>query len=321
MLSAILALAALTAPATAQNWPERTITMIVPFAPGGATDGIARIVAEGMSRRLGQTVVVENVGGAGGTLGIAKAKNAAADGYTIALGHFGTHAAAVALYRKLPYDPVADFVPIAWVASASIVLSARKDIPAANLKEFIAYARQQGDKITNGHSGVGSTAHVSCAYFASLAGFKPTEVPYKGNGPMVQDLLAGRLDYSCDQLASAAGRIKGGQVKALALAAPRRSPAAPDVPTSIEAGLPGWQANAWSALYAPKNVPAPVVAKLREAAFAAIDDAQVRQRLEAVGAEVPTPEERAPDRFAAFMREEIERWGKVIRDAQIPPSD
>jgi hypothetical protein len=186
LLSA-LAVLVLSFPAEAQNWPERSITLIVPFAPGGAADGIARIVSDAMAQRLGQSVVVENVGGAGGTLGTARVKNATADGHTIGLGHVGTIAAAVALYRRLPYDPRADFVPVAWLASAPLVLSVRKDLPVKDLKEFIAYARQQGDKITNGNAGVGSIAHVSCAYLAALAGLPPTEVPYKGNGPMMNE--------------------------------------------------------------------------------------------------------------------------------------
>lgn len=320
-LLAVLALGLSALPARAQGWPERAVTLIVPFAPGGAADGIARIVAEGMARRLGQPVVVENVGGVGGTLGTARVKNAAPDGYTIGLGHVGTHAAAVALYRRLPYDPKSDFTPISYIASSPLVLDVRKDFPAKTLQEFIAVARRDGDKITNGHAGIGSIAHVSCAYFAALAGITPTEVPYKGNGPMMNDMLAGRLDYSCDQLLGAAGRINAGQIRALALAAPHRSPVVPDVPTSIEAGLPAWQANAWTALYAPRTVPAAIVDRLRSAATAAIEDPAVAKRLQDLGADVPSAEEREPARFAAFAQEEIARWGKIIRDARIPYSD
>jgi tripartite-type tricarboxylate transporter receptor subunit TctC len=320
-LVAALVLGLSTVAALAQSWPERAVTLIVPFAPGGAADGIARIVGEGMARRLGQPVVIENVGGVGGTLGTARVKNANPDGYTIGLGHVGTHAAAVALYRRLPYDPRSDFMPIAYIAASPLVLNVRKDFPATSLLAFIAYARQHGDKVTNGHAGVGSIAHVSCAYFAALAGITPTEVPYKGNGPMMNDMLAGRLDYSCDQLLGAAGRINSGQIRALALAASHRSPVIPEVPTSIEAGLPAWQANAWTALYAPRNVPAAIVDKLRAAATAAIEDPTVAKRLQDLGADVPSAEEREPARFAAFAQDEVERWGKIIRDARIPYSD
>jgi tripartite-type tricarboxylate transporter receptor subunit TctC len=316
-----LFLAAIATPPRAQGWPERAVTLVVPFAPGGAADGIARIVGEGMARSLGQPVVVENVGGVGGTLGTARVKNAAPDGYTIGLGHVGTHAAAMALYHRLPYDPRIDFAPIALIVSAPMVLSVRKDLPATDLRAFIDYARKQGDRITNGNAGVGSIAHVSCAYFSALADIKPTEIPYKGNGPMMNDMLAGRLDFSCDQLLGVTSRIKSGQIRALAIATRHRSAVVPEVPTSIEAGLPDWQADAWTGLFAPRNVPAPVLAKLREAVAAALDDARVRQRLEELGAEMPSGEMRDPERFAAFVREEVERCGKIIRDARIPYSD
>jgi tripartite-type tricarboxylate transporter receptor subunit TctC len=311
--------AALLAPASsiAQNYPARPITLLVPFAAGGAADVTARIMAEGMGQRLGQSVIVENVAGAGGTTGTARAKNATPDGYTIALGHMGTHAASVALYPKLAYDPRTDFEPIGLVAFSPIVLFARKDLPVTSLQEFLAYARSRGDKLTNGHSGVGSIAHITCALLASVGKFKPTLVPYRGNGPMVNDMLGGNVDYSCDLVVSVAPQISGGTLKGIAVAAPSRSPAIPDVPTATEGGLPEFQADAWSGLFAPKGTPLAILTALRQAMSTTLDDAHTSSRLKDLGAIVPNAQERSPENLATHVRNEVDRWKRVISEAGI----
>jgi tripartite-type tricarboxylate transporter receptor subunit TctC len=318
MWIAILSMA-LFAPVSslAQNYPSRPITLLVPFAAGGAADVTARIMAEGMGQRLGQSVIVENVAGAGGTTGTVRAKNATPDGYTIALGHMGTHAASVALYLKLAYDPRTDFEPIGLVTFSPIVLFARKDLPANSLQEFLAYARSRGDKLTNGHSGVGSIAHITCALLASVGKFKPTLVPYRGNGPMVNDMLGGNVDYSCDLVVSVAPQISTGALKGIAVAAPSRSPAIPDVPTAAEGGLPEFQADAWAGLFAPKGTSSAILAALRKAMSETLDDAHTSSRLRELGAIVPNAEERSPEYLATHIKNEVDRWKKVISEAGV----
>jgi tripartite-type tricarboxylate transporter receptor subunit TctC len=301
----------------AQTYPSRPITLLVPFAAGGAADVTARIVGEAMSQRLGQSVIVENVAGAGGTTGVSRAKNAEKDGYTILLGHMGTHAASVALYPKLAYDPRADFEPLGLATFSPIILFARKDLPVSNLQEFLAYARSRGDKITNGHSGVGSIAHITCALLASVGGLKPTMVPYRGNGPMVNDMLGGNVDYSCDLVVSVAPQVTSGSLKGLAVASPNRSPAVPDVPTATEGGLPEFRADAWTGLFAPKGTPPDILAKLRQALSSSLDDEKVKARLMELGANIPNASERTPEYLANLVSEEILRWKKIITEAGI----
>jgi tripartite-type tricarboxylate transporter receptor subunit TctC len=311
------ALGSASTTSVAQTYPSRAITLLVPFAAGGAADVTARIVGEAMSQRLGQPVIIENVAGAGGTTGVGRAKNAAKDGYTILLGHMGTHAASVALYPRLSYDPRTDFEPLGLVTFSPIVLFARKDLPVSNLQEFLAYARSQGDKIANGHSGVGSIAHITCALLASVGGFKPTMVPYRGNGPMVNDMLGGNVDYSCDLVVSVAPQLTSGTLKGLAVAAPTRSAAVPDVPTATEGGLPEFRADAWTGLFAPKGMPQEALTKLRQALSSSLEDEKVKSRLTELGATVPSVSERTPDYLANLMTDEVTRWKKIITEAGI----
>ena len=297
------------APALADPYPQRSVTMIVPFAAGGATDVIARIVAEGMSKTLGQRVIVENVVGAGGTTGSERAKNAEPDGYTILTGHMGTHASAFSLYAKPKYDPRRDFEPIGIEASAPIVLFARKDFPAKNLAEFTEAVRKGGETIKVGHSGIGSNAHLTCAMYAGLIGAKPTQVAYRGNAPLMTDMMAGTIDYSCDQVITIAPQVASGSVVAFAVAGEARSSALPNVPTTAEAGLPAYQADAWTALFAPKGTPEPILVRLNEAYAKALDDEPVKKRLEELGAVVTPPTRAAhPELVAA----DTARWAKVI---------
>jgi len=299
--------------AQAQNYPTRPITVIVPFAAGGPTDVIARIVSEHMGKALGQQLIVENVAGAGGTTGITKGFQATPDGYTIMMGHMGTHGAAPALYANLKYKPASDFEPIGMAAGTPIVVVARKDFPAKDLKEFVAHIKANGDKMNEGQAGVGSVSFTTCVMFNVLAGAKPTRVPYTGTGPVINDMLAGKIDYACDQIVSVASQVQGGAIKAYAIATDKRSPALPDVPTSTEAGLPEFKVSAWNALFAPKGTPKDVVAKLNDALNKALSDPATRKRLEDLGGVIPEGNDRSSAWLGQFVASEVKRWGDVIK--------
>lgn len=309
-------------PASAQSdYPNHAVTMVVPFAAGGATDVIARIVADGMSRSLGKPIIVENVAGAGGTIGSIRVMRAAPDGYTLLTGHMGTHASSYALYEKRKYDPRTDFDPIGLEASAPIVVFARKDLPAKTLQEFVALMKDKGPDLKVGHSGIGSNAHLTCTLLSALVGAKPTEIPYRGNGPLMNDLLAGAIDYSCDQVITVAPQVSSGAIKAFAVAAPQRSKLLPDVPTSEEGGLKAYQADAWTALFAPKGVPADIIAKIQAAYAKAIADPDVIARLEKLGAAAPSPEQQSQAYLKNLVATDVDRWTKVIKDANIVITD
>jgi tripartite-type tricarboxylate transporter receptor subunit TctC len=314
-LLALLAAAALPA-AAAAAYPERPITMIVPFAAGGPTDVVARIVAENMSRSLGQQVVIENVAGAGGTTGITRAAAAPPDGYTIMMGHMGTHGAAPAVYPNLKYDPVKDFAPIGLAAGTPIVIVARKDFPAKDLKAFVAYLKQSSQKLNEAHAGVGSVSFTTCTLFNSLAGAKPTRVVYRGTGPALNDLVAGQVDYMCDQIVNLVPQIQAGTIKAYAVALPQRSPALPDVPTTKEAGLPDFQVTAWNAIFAPKGTSPEVVSKLSGALQKALADQGTRKRLLELGSDLSNTAATTPDGLRKLVESEVQRWNKVLKDAE-----
>src|SRR5215211_5536340 len=278
--------------AQAQNYPNRPITMIVPFAAGGPTDVVARIVTDHMSRTLGQQIVVENVAGAGGTTGITRASQAQPDGYTIMMGHMGTHGAAPALYPNLKYDPTKDFAPIGLAAGTPIVIVAKKDFPANDLKGFLEYLRTNGDKVNMAHAGVGSVSHSTGIFFNSVVKAKPTMVAYRGTGPALNDLMGNTVDFMTDQIVNVAPQIQGNNIKAFAIATPERSPVLPNVPTTKEAGLEGYEVSPWNAIFAPKGVPQDVVAKLSDAYAKALDDQSTRTRLLELGGVIPPKEER-----------------------------
>uniref|UniRef100_Q07PP2 Uncharacterized protein UPF0065 n=1 Tax=Rhodopseudomonas palustris (strain BisA53) TaxID=316055 RepID=Q07PP2_RHOP5 len=302
-------------PAFAADYPSRSITMIVPFAAGGPTDVVARIVAQHMSTTLGQAIVIENMVGAGGTTATARAARAPNDGYTLITGHMGTHAAAVPLYPKLAYHPEKDFEPIALLAGTPILILARKDLPPKDLKEFIAYVKDNTAHLNLAHAGVGSVSHVSCQLLNSILGIKPTGVPFNGTGPAMNALVAGQVDFMCDQIVNAVPQIKGGTIKAYAIATPARNPALPDLPTTTEAGLPAFQAQAWNAIFAPKGTPASIIATLNAAAAKALDDEGVRKRLLDLGSVIPTPAERTPEALARLVADEIAKWTPVLQQA------
>ena len=255
----------LAVPAAAQDYPTKNITLIVPFAAGGPTDVISRIIGEHMSRTLGHQLIIENVVGAGGTTASTRAKRAAPDGYTLITGHMGTHAASVALYPKLQYDPRTDFEPIGLIAGTPILVLAKKDLPPKDLKEFVTYVKANEKTLNNAHAGVGSVSFTTCLLLNSIIGVKPTTIPFNGTGPSMNALVGGQVDYMCDQIVNAVPQVKGGTIKAYAIATAKRNPSLPDVPTTKEAGLPEFEASAWNALFAPKGTPKAVTDKLADA--------------------------------------------------------
>ncbi|GAA0241932.1 hypothetical protein LNAOJCKE_5345 [Methylorubrum aminovorans] len=301
--------------AAADTYPQRPITMVVPFAAGGPTDVVARIVAEPMSRVLGQQVVIENVTGAGGTTGITRASQAAPDGYTIMMGHMGTHGAAPALFKGLKYDPAKSFDPIGLAAGTPIVIVAKKSMAAPDLKGFVEALKSGGASVNQAHAGVGSVSHSTGILFNSLISAKPTLVVYRGTGPALNDLVAGQVDFMTDQIVNVAPQITGGTIKAYAIATPERSPSLPDVPTTKEAGLPDYQVSAWNAVFAPKGLPADVRAKLVSALDTALKDPGAKKRILELGGTVPKEAEAGPDALQKLVESEVARWTPVLRSA------
>lgn len=304
---------------SAHAFPDRPIVMIVPFAAGGAADSTGRIIAESMSKTLGKSVVVENIGGAGGATGGARVKNAAPDGYTIGLGHMGTHAAAVTVNPKLPYNPKTDFSYLGVVASTSNVVFFRKDYPAKDLREFIAIAKREQGRLTMGHSGNGAASHITCLLFFGLIDVQPTYVPYRGFGQTINDIMGGKIDGSCDLVASVSGQVQGDTVKAYAVAANERSEAMPNVPTAAEAGLPEFVAETWTGLFTPKGLPKDVFNVLDSAVSKALNDPMVKQKLGNIGARVPRPDERGGASMQKLVETEIDRWAEILKKAGFKP--
>ena len=308
---------ALTGGAAAQDWPNRPITLVVPFAPGGGIDVSVRLQAQHMGDALGQTIVVENVGGAAGTTGSARVAKAAPDGYTLVIGNSGTHAYSQSLYKRPPYNAVEDFTPVGLVTESPRILIARKDLPANNLKEFIAWVKGNQDKVQFGSAGVGAGTHLPCELLNSAMGVKVTHVPYRGAGPVMQDLIGSRIDYMCDTIQTGAQQAKAGTVKGIAVMAEKRVPIIADLPTTGEQGLPGVEASVWNAFFLPKGTPEPIVRKLNRVMSETLDNPTIRRRLEELGLEIIPPAQRSPEYLAKFLPQEVERWGKVIKAAGI----
>jgi tripartite-type tricarboxylate transporter receptor subunit TctC len=311
---ALAAIVGCAAPAAAQ-YPERAISMIVPFAAGGPTDIVARIVGEYMQKTLGQPVVVENVAGAGGTTGIIRGAQAKPDGYTIMMGHMGTHGAAPALYPNLKYDPTKDFAPIGLAAGTPILILAKKTFPAANLREFIDYVRKNQDKVNEAHAGVGSVSFTTCTMLQAMMGTKTARVAYRGTAPSLNDLVAGQVDFGCDQIVNVVSQIQAGSIKAYAIATPERAEVLKDIPTTKEAGLPEFQVSAWNAIFAPKGTPPEVVAKLNGALVAALDDESTRKRLLELGSVIPDRAGRSPEALQKLVESEVARWTPILKAA------
>ncbi|HKS86020.1 MAG TPA: tripartite tricarboxylate transporter substrate-binding protein [Pseudolabrys sp.] len=314
-LFAVLAVAAVCAPAMAEDYPTRPITMIVPYPPGGPSDVVARIMADGMSKVLGHNVIIENVGGAGGTIGTARAAAAEHDGYTLLGASMGSHVSAPALYSNLKYDSTKDFEPIGLTANAPAAVIARKDFPANNFKEFVAYLKKNGDSVKQAHGGVGSSSHMACLLFTSELGLKPSLVAYRGTGPALNDVIGGHVDFFCEQVVSVQGAVRGGTVKAYVVSGNERSPALPDVPSAKEVGAPDFQINIWSAIFAPKGTPKPVVEKLAAALNKTLEDPAIGKRLIELGGTVPPPAQRGPEYLAKILRADIARWNPILKAA------
>jgi len=313
LLALFFGLIITVSPSAHAGFPERPITLIVPFGPGGPADTFARIIGERMSQSLGQPIIIENMAGAGGTTGIARAAQAKPDGYTIAIGHMGTHGSAPATHPNLKYDPIRDFAPIGLVAAAAIVVIARKDFPADTFQEFVAYVNAHQDKVTEAHGGVGSVSHTTCALLQWIMGTNTARVAYRGTGESMKDLVAGQVDFGCDQIVNVVPQVQAGSIKALAIASADRSPALKDVPTATEAGVPKFRVSAWQALFAPKNTPPEVVAALNDALDTALDDRHTRGRLMELGSVIPDKVDRSPAALQALVQSEVARWIFVFR--------
>jgi tripartite-type tricarboxylate transporter receptor subunit TctC len=316
-LAAAAALAALTTAASAQDWPTRPITLIVPFAPGGGVDSSARIQAAIIGETLGQTIVIENVGAAAGTVGSGRVAKAAPDGYTMLIGNSGTHVYSQSLYNKKPYDTLTDFEPVGIVTESPRILVARKGLPVNNLQELIAYMKANQAKMQYGSAGVGSGTHLPCALLNYTLGVDITMVPYRGENPALSDVIADRIDYMCTTIQSGAVQAKQGTVKGIAVMAPRRAAIIPDLATTGEQGLAGVEATVWNGFFFPKGTPTPIVDKMHGAIEKMIAKPDIRQKMESLGLEILPPEQRTPAYMAKFLPQDIERWGKVIKAAGI----
>jgi tripartite-type tricarboxylate transporter receptor subunit TctC len=299
--------------AHAQNYPNHPITMIVPFAAGGTSDVIARTVAEQMSAALGQPIVIENVAGAGGSIALARAARAEADGYTIAIGNAGTSAAAYTIYPKLPFTPES-FVPIAMVAKTFGIVALRKDFPAKNMQEFLAYAKANPGKINLGHAGVGSSNFLICKSFAQAAGIDVTLVGYRGAAPALTDAIGGQIDGVCDAAASVSQPISEKLVKGLVVGSTVRLATLPDLPTSAEADLPDFEAQGWNGLFAPKGTPPEIIAKLNAAARTAVESDAVKKRFADLSTVAPDASEHTPDALQQLVMRDIEKYRKLLEE-------
>jgi len=313
------ALLALTGTISAQDWPSaRVITMIIPFAPGGGVDASGRIQAQRMGELLGQTIIVENVGAGAGTVGSQRVAKATPDGYTMLMGNTGTHAYSQGLRKNPPYNSVTDFAPVGLVTESPRILLARKDLPVNNLQEFVAYIKKNQDKMQFGSAGVGSGTHLPCELFNSVIGVKVTHIPYKGAGPVMQDLIGGRIDYMCDTIQTGAAQASAGTVKGIAVMSPKRVPIIPGLATTGEQGLKGVEATVWNGFFFPKGTPDATVRRMNKVMNTMIEEPAMRKRLEELGLEILPPEQRSPEYLAKFLAEEVERWKKVVISAGIP---
>jgi len=302
--------------AQAQTFPSKPITVVIPLAAGGAVDTNVRIMLESMRATLGQPILVENNGGAGGVTGINRVARAAPDGYTISVGTWGTHVVNAFVYST-PYDLAQDFEPVALLPSVPHWFIARKNLPPQDFKEFIAYLKENSGKVTAASVGAGGSSAVCGYYFGKATGTSSTLVPYRGGAPALQDIVAGNVDMMCDLAANSLGQVRAGTIKAYAVTSKKRWFAAPELPTANEAGVPGLDLSNWLGAYAPKGTPKDVVAKLSNAFSVAMADPAVRQRIEAQGMEVPPPEQQTPEGFAVYLKSEMDKWGAIIRESGI----
>jgi tripartite-type tricarboxylate transporter receptor subunit TctC len=316
LAASVAALLVVAPEAIAQTYPSRPVTMIVPASAGGPTDAIARVLSERMTANLGGTVLVDNVAGAGGSIGVGKVARSAPDGYTLGIGQWSHYVLNGATYA-LPYDLLADFAPVAMIATGPLLLVSRKDLPANDLKGLIAWLKANPDKATAGTGGVGSPPHISGIFFQKMTGTQFQFVPYRGTAPAMRDLLAGQIDIMIDQASNVLPQLRGGTIKAFAVTAKERLPSAPDVPTVDEAGLPGLYVSVWHGLWAPKGTPAEIIAKLNGAVVKSLGEPGTKEKLAALGQDIPLPDQLTPQALGAFQKAEIEKWWPIVKDAGI----
>jgi len=316
LIAALFAALASIGLARADTYPSRSITIIVPFSAGGPTDALARTLGDRMRQTLGQPIVIENVTGAGGTIGVARAVQAAPDGYTLSIGHLGTHVVNGAIY-PLTFDLVKGFEPVAMIASNPMMIVTKNDVPAKNLKELIAWLKTNDGKATAGTAGVGSGSHFSGVYFSQLIGAKFQFVPYRGTGPALLDLVSGQIDFIVDQASNSMVQVKAGKIRPYAITSDKRLAAAPEIPTVDEAGLPGFHVELWSGVWAPKGTPKDIIGKLNAAIRDALADPAVRKRLEETGLDIPPRENQTPEALGAHQQAEVKKWWPMIKAAQI----
>ena len=300
----------------ADDYPSKVITVVVPFSAGGPSDTIARLLAQTMSASLKTQVIVENVAGAGGTIGAARVAQASPDGYTLFVHHIG-HATAPALYRKLTYNPITDFEPVGLINDGAMTLVAKKDFPPKDLKELLTYVKANKDKVNLANAGVGSASHLAGLLFMNEIETVLTTIPYKGTGPAMNDLLGGQVDFMIDQTTNTTSHIKAGKIKVYAVTTPQRLPSMPEVPTMKEAGLPNYKMTVWHALYAPKATPKPIIDKLSKALQEALKDANLKQRYAELGAEAVAQDQATPEALRAHLKAQIELWGPIIKKAGV----
>jgi tripartite-type tricarboxylate transporter receptor subunit TctC len=310
------ALPAVSCVARAQTFPARPINLVVPFAAGGPLDTMARIMADHMRGSLGQPVLIENVAGAAGSVGVGRAARAMPDGYTVSIGNWTTHVVNGAIY-DLPYDLLKDLVPVALLPANPQLIVSRKTVPAKDLKEFIAWLKANASKATAGTAGAGSAGHVAGVFFQKLTGTNFAFVPYRGTGPALNDLVSGQIDMMIDQTSNSMNQVRGGNVKAYAVTAKTRLRSAPDIPTVDEAGVPGFYISVWNGLWVPKGTPHDIIAKLKAAAMAAMADPAVHSRMSDLGLEIPPSEQQGAEALAALQKAEVEKWWPIIKAANI----
>ncbi|TAJ89554.1 tripartite tricarboxylate transporter substrate-binding protein [Reyranella sp.] len=305
--------------AMAQAYPTKPITVIVPFAAGGPTDALARVLTARMSEALGQTMIVENLGGAGGTIGVNKAAKATPDGYTVLFTHMGTLAVNIALYKTLPYDSQKDLEPIGLGGTNPMVLVTKKDLPAKNFQEFLAYVKANQKKAQYGMAGIGAASHLGGLMLNNMMKVDVLEIPYKGTGPALNDLVSGQFDYMVDQAVNVLPQIQGGNIKALGVSTLKRLPQLPDVPTIDEAGLKGYEVTIWNGFFVPKNTPKDVITKLNQALVAALSDEKTRARLIEQAVDLPTAKEATPEALRDQLKASIDKWVPAIKAAGVQP--
>jgi tripartite-type tricarboxylate transporter receptor subunit TctC len=316
VLTAVLALATFSGHALAQTFPSHPITIVVPFSAGGPSDAMCRILAERMKVKLGETILIENVTGAGGSIGVGRALRSPPDGYTISFGHLGTHVANGAIY-KLGYDLVTDLEPVVLLPSNPMIIVSKKAVPATSLKEFLAWLKAQPAAPTAGTAGAGSGTHIAGLYFENITGIKLQYVPYRGTGPAMNDLVAGQIDLIVDQTSNSIGQVRAGNIRAYAITDSKRVESASDIPTVDEAGLPGFHMTLWSGLWVPKDTPKEIVAKLNAAAVDALNDPAVRKQLENLGLQMPLKDQLTPEALGAWQKAEIAKWWPMIKAANV----